>query len=768
MRWLVVLALAGCQSRTELMVGVVTELRAPDLLDEVRLEVDNNLVPVNLGTTDWEIGNGEVGTFVLPGSYGLNSSDGSEPPVQITITGFKSGNKVVVRTARTSLVGGKTLFMRMGLVVGCMGNFGCGDGQSCIDGACKDDTVDSHTLPEYRVELVDHITCATGDQFISTKDNSALPTLGDMQCSGACVEGTCYNPPPDAGTPGQLWTPQPTPATAAMAQLNGIWGTTSSGYDVFAVGQRSDSTGIVLHLSGALPAAATGWVEEQLPAGTPGLTGVSGSSAQDVWAVGSNSTILHRTSGAWTLTNNPQVQAGLDLRAISLDSPSEGWIVGDNPMMSGMGGGLFWNGTQWSGNTQFNPKPTVPFSSVGLMHGLGLAAGPAATVYGWSASQGSWMGFGAIPQLMSANLFGVAGDGQYGYVCGQTGTIARLLAGGVGTPTFESLSQKGADLFAIYAAAPGNIYAAGVGGTILHATDGRSFMTEPSTFTGDLHAVWAANASDVYVVGQSGMVLHSTGTGSSGGTHAGADMNAMTPCPAGQTLCSDGCHDTNTDPNNCAGCGNRCAATEMCQGGCVPLGAADFGVSDMDASAGCALLGTGCANNTDCCSAYCNGTCQQASFCSQLGESCTSGTQCCSGVCQGTCVALVVGGVPMCQVDGESCMGSCGSCCSGLCKASASGPTYCATAPTCQSLGGKCQQNSDCCGGLLDGGSQGSVTCILAGGQTVGRCSTPQTCLPSGETCHTAAAMCPTNAPANCCSGIGMCVAGVDGVGRCN
>lgn len=649
-RLAVALLLSACTGRTELMVGVVTELKAPDLLDEIRLEVDNNLVPVNLGTTDWAIGNGQVGTFVLPGSYGLNSSDGSEPPVQITLTGLKKGNKVVVRSARTSLVTGKTLFMRMGLVVGCMGNFSCPDGQSCIEGSCRDNTVDVHTLPEYRAELVDHITCASGEAFLNTKDNSALPSLGDMQCAGACVEGTCYNPPPDGGTPNQLWTPQPTPPTAAMAQLNAIWGTTSNGYDVWAVGQRADATGVVLHLSGSGPTAASVWTEEGLPAGTPSLNGVSGSSANDIWAVGANSTILHRVNSNWLPSNDPQVGTGLDLRSTSLDAPSEGWIVGDNPQMGNEGGGFFWNGSQWVG-AQFTPKPTAPLNAVGVMNGLGLAAGDGAAVYGWSASQGAWMGFGVLDVLAGANLYAVGFDGQYGYVCGQRGVIARALAGGSGTPTVELLSQKaGGDLFGLFAVGRGNVYAVGAGGTILHATDGRTFTQEPSSFSGDLRALWAASASDVYAVGVSGTVLHSSGTVATpvdAGVSAhdlGAPMldgSAGTPpdmitCgQAGQACCpGNAC----ADPGACCAFGSCVAQGSLCggdlasicsKGSCGGCGA----VSQMCCpSAGCTAAQSSCA------SADGGMICVQ---CGQVGLPCCAGGFCARGI---ACVANVCGG----------------------------------------------------------------------------------------------------------------------------
>ena len=45
---------------------------------------------------------------------------------------------------------------------------------------------------------------------------------------------------------------------------------------------------------------------------------------------------------------------------------------------------------------------------------------------------------------------------------------------------------------------------------------------------------------------------------------SGADASE---CPAAQTQCGGSCTDTSLDPNNCGGCGTKCAAGEVCSGG---------------------------------------------------------------------------------------------------------------------------------------------------------------------------------------------------------
>ena len=80
------------------------------------------------------------------------------------------------------------------------------------------------------------------------------------------------------------WSPMTSGTTNG---LKGIWG--SSGSDVFAVG----SNGTILHYDG------NAW--SPMSSGTTDvLKGVWGSSGSDVFAVGSNGTILHYDGNTWS------------------------------------------------------------------------------------------------------------------------------------------------------------------------------------------------------------------------------------------------------------------------------------------------------------------------------------------------------------------------------------------------------------------------------------------------------------------------------------
>jgi hypothetical protein len=192
------LSAAACQPRTEMMIGIVTDIRAPDVLDNVQLTVfrtvddfpEEQLPP-------WTITGLRDQPYNLPGSYGVYSPDGSEIKLRVELAGFKGNSQIVDRTAVVSLVNGKTLFLRMGLVAGCMNRVDCGPTQTCVEGVCKEREVDSTVLPDFSSDLVGTLTCNSGTNFVNTEDGSRMPLSVDAaNCPNSqCVEGTCLKPP---------------------------------------------------------------------------------------------------------------------------------------------------------------------------------------------------------------------------------------------------------------------------------------------------------------------------------------------------------------------------------------------------------------------------------------------------------------------------------------------------------------------------------------------------------------------------------------------
>lgn len=185
--------LAACSSRTELLLGVATDLNAPDALDRVHLEVQTANDTLIL---DWDISGNSYEPFKLPGSYGLLSESGSMR-VDIALTGYKADEALLTRRAVMNLVEDKTLFFRMGLTAGCVGRDDCPPDWSCVEGVCRDVNIDSEQLPDWDPALVTELTCAARVSYIDTATRTAMPLTADApQCPNSrCYEGTCLHPP---------------------------------------------------------------------------------------------------------------------------------------------------------------------------------------------------------------------------------------------------------------------------------------------------------------------------------------------------------------------------------------------------------------------------------------------------------------------------------------------------------------------------------------------------------------------------------------------
>lgn len=205
MKRLVVLGLlAACeQPRTEMMFGVVTDIRAPGLIDGARLVVTRSQDGFVQQDITWELSGVPNQPFNLPGSYGVYS-DGDELKIDVVLTGLKGDDVVVTRRAVMNLVNEKTLFFRMSLTAGCSDRTDCLATQSCVENVCRDVNIDSRQLPDFEPELVDHLTCDSGSKFIDTGTGAALPLAeGAEDCPASlCLEGTCLKPPPapESGT----------------------------------------------------------------------------------------------------------------------------------------------------------------------------------------------------------------------------------------------------------------------------------------------------------------------------------------------------------------------------------------------------------------------------------------------------------------------------------------------------------------------------------------------------------------------------------------
>jgi hypothetical protein len=181
---------AGCQPRSEIVVGLVTDLTVPSQLDIVTLEADqSDGVPVQ--QKEWP----RDGALALPGSYGLYTDNGQAPSLTLTVAGYLGATQVVARSAVVPIVSGKTLFVRLGLAAGCAGQ-SCPLGQSCADGkGCVDQAIDPATLPAYAPALTSMIACDSGPKWLDTSTGAPLPVGAGCPPGALCREGTCYPAP---------------------------------------------------------------------------------------------------------------------------------------------------------------------------------------------------------------------------------------------------------------------------------------------------------------------------------------------------------------------------------------------------------------------------------------------------------------------------------------------------------------------------------------------------------------------------------------------
>lgn len=211
----------GCtRDRTQVMLGVLTNLFAPGELSQVRLSITRNQVPVQ--DRKWTIPGTLRGDYQLPGSVGIFSEDGEPIDIAVTLSGFRGPDndplngapmtEIVRRESQFTLVPGQTLFARMALALNCVSTLdpgaprGCAAGQTCVEGRCVQALVDSARFPAYAPGMERAVQCRSGregrdyhdtetaDPNIPLGQRPKLPLSGSGQCQSGqeCVEGTCY------------------------------------------------------------------------------------------------------------------------------------------------------------------------------------------------------------------------------------------------------------------------------------------------------------------------------------------------------------------------------------------------------------------------------------------------------------------------------------------------------------------------------------------------------------------------------------------------
>lgn len=194
---------------------------------------------------------------------------------------------------------------------------------------------------------------------------------------------------------------------------------------------------------------ASGWCwENPMPQGKD-LRAVWGSSANDVWMVGSAGTILRWNGSAWSLLPAGSTN---QLNAVWGTSASDVWIAGAAGTL------LHWNGTALT--------PVASGTSVELL-GLGGTSAADAWAVGSSGKILHWNG----------TAWSSAPTGLYSV------------------------------LRAVWASSAADAWAVGDDGVVLR-WNGTSWVSVATGITESLESVWGSSATDVWAVGSQGSTLH--------------------------------------------------------------------------------------------------------------------------------------------------------------------------------------------------------------------------------------------------------------------
>jgi len=324
----------------------------------------------------------------------------------------------------------------------------------------------------------------------------------------------------------QIFAPM---ASGTTALLYAVWGTSAT--NVYAVG----SGGAILHFDGSSWASMASGTSSNLYA-------VWGSSATDVFAVGFGGTILHYDGSLWA----PMASGSSGpLNGVWGASPVDVYAVG---YQSGTGAAvLHWDGTAWSSRG----SPT----SYGLSAIWGTSASDVYAVASTLAFNGagtlmhfdgaSWTVLNSVVSL--ASVWGASASAVFvvGFTVDNVGHPTAMLPkalrwDGAQWRTDSMPSTAGG----VWGTSASNVYAVGSGGGILRWNGARWGGGGAPVGAQDLKAAWGASPAEVFAVGAGGTILRSV----PGGTIAVTPASATLPASGGSVQLSAAVRDRAGSP----------------------------------------------------------------------------------------------------------------------------------------------------------------------------------------------------------------------------
>ncbi|HVH46660.1 MAG TPA: hypothetical protein VM925_30170 [Labilithrix sp.] len=315
------------------------------------------------------------------------------------------------------------------------------------------------------------------------------------------------------------WCPVPTPVSTRFA-LTAVWG--SSANDVWAVG----SGGSIVHYDGAAWAATPTNVTNTFHA-------VWGSGPNDVWAVAMTDTILHSAgfSGGkadWQLvsgaTNSAMATAttalwGTGAGKVRIGARARGVFVPGRGVVyqhqytsrTEADGGIAWDLVEGEGDVLgfWGSSP----------NDLWLVADNSArkawergqTLHGIAGDGGvfDWTSVDSQSTVALEAIWGSSADDIW--AVGDKGTMRRMKKGATRWEIVASSTER--TLHGLWGSSADDVWAVGDAGTILHF-DGATWKPSVAAFAlgkkPDLRGVWGSAKNDVWIVGDN-VALHYTG-----------------------------------------------------------------------------------------------------------------------------------------------------------------------------------------------------------------------------------------------------------------
>ncbi|MGA2623721.1 MAG: YCF48-related protein [Bacteroidota bacterium] len=277
-------------------------------------------------------------------------------------------------------------------------------------------------------------------------------------------------------------------------------GKAQSGWTSVASGTNSDLYGVYMYPLFELPLSYSG------PTG---------------FAVGGNGTILETTDKGeywYTVTSGTHP----DLHAIIFREPDSGYVVGANgTILRSTNRGASW--VQQASGVTVDLNSIV--SSLPVSHGTNAwVCGDSGTILITINNGASWIGpvgeTGTTRSLHSINMFAQIGIGTL-YTCGDSGTVINSTRAGYYWNTLTAHSNF--DFYSV-ATLEDTVWIAGTHGIVIVSTDeGNTWLIESTHVSVTLRSIFVAAPGlspipmfppgDAYAVGDSGTILHSTNNG---------------------------------------------------------------------------------------------------------------------------------------------------------------------------------------------------------------------------------------------------------------